>query len=85
MWASHDVRVRHEGTKRLQHPEVGQLELTYRSLDLPASQHAVHDLSLYTAEPGTPHEERLKLLASWSARHPAKHPWGLRSSHPPSR
>ncbi|MFC4561344.1 helix-turn-helix transcriptional regulator [Nocardiopsis mangrovi] len=67
LWAAHDVRIRHEGTKRLQHPDVGFLELTYRSMDLPTSPRAVHDLSLYTAEPATPHEERLKLLASWTA------------------
>ncbi|NYH55327.1 hypothetical protein HNR06_004916 [Nocardiopsis arvandica] len=67
LWASHDVRIHHGGVKRLHHPQVGDLELTYRSLDLPTSPRAAHDLSLYTAEPGTPHEERLKLLASWSA------------------
>ncbi|MGI5425609.1 helix-turn-helix transcriptional regulator [Streptomyces sp. CA-179760] len=67
MWAAHDVRIRHEGTKRLQHPEVGILELTYQSLDLPVSPRAVHDLSLYTAEPGTTSEERLRLLASLAA------------------
>ncbi len=67
LWASHDVRILHGGVKRLHHPQVGDLELTYRSLDLPTSPRAVHDLSLYTAEPGTPHEERLRLLASWSA------------------
>jgi transcriptional regulator with XRE-family HTH domain len=67
LWASHDVRIRHAGVKRLQHPEVGQLELTYQSVALPISLHSVYDLSLYTAEPGTPHEERLKLLASLSA------------------
>jgi hypothetical protein len=67
MWAAHDVRIRHDGVKRLQHPEVGRLELTYRSLDLPTAERGVHDLTLYTAEPGTASEDRLKLLASWSA------------------
>ncbi|MEE1762397.1 MULTISPECIES: helix-turn-helix transcriptional regulator [unclassified Streptomyces] len=67
MWAAHDVRLRHEGIKRLQHPEVGHLELTYQSLDLPVSQRAVHSLNLYTAEPGSTSEERLKLLASLAA------------------
>ncbi|MFG2781358.1 helix-turn-helix transcriptional regulator [Streptomyces prunicolor] len=67
MWASHDVRIRHEGIKRLVHPEVGRLEMTFRSLDLPLPQRAVHDLIIYTAEPGTPSEDRLKLLASWTA------------------
>ncbi|MFE9287503.1 helix-turn-helix transcriptional regulator [Streptomyces olivaceus] len=67
MWASHDVRIRHEGTKRLDHPEVGRLEMTFRHLNLPLPQRAVHDLIIYTAEPGTPSEDRLKLLASWTA------------------
>ncbi|GAA2310805.1 helix-turn-helix transcriptional regulator [Streptomyces kunmingensis] len=67
LWAAHDVRIRHEGVKRLRHPEVGLLELTYQSLDLPVSHRAVHDLSLYTAEPGSTSEERLKILASLAA------------------
>jgi hypothetical protein len=66
-WAAHDVRIRHDGIKRLHHPEVGDLELVYQSLDLPTSTRAVHDLTVYTAEPGTPSEDRLKLLASWAA------------------
>ena len=66
-WASHDIRIRHEGVKRLRHPQVGELELTYQSVDLPTGCRASQDLSLYTAEPGTAHEERLRLLASWHA------------------
>ncbi|WP_194924011.1 helix-turn-helix transcriptional regulator [Catenulispora pinisilvae] len=67
VWAAHDVLIRHDGSKRLQHPDVGQLELTFQSLDLPLSGPAVHNLITYTAEPGTPSEDRLKLLASWAA------------------
>jgi hypothetical protein len=63
-WAAHDVRIRHDGIKRLRHPEVGSLDLTYQSLDLPMLNRAVHDLTIYTAEPGTTSEDRLKLLAS---------------------
>lgn len=70
-WAAHDVRIRHDGTKLLRHPEVGRLDLVYRSLDLPLSRRAVHDLTVYTAEPGTPSEDRLKLLASWTTPHPS--------------
>lgn len=69
-WARHDVRIRHEGVKRLQHPEVGRLELTFRALDLPVSNRAVHELTFYTAEPGTADEDRLKLLTSWAATQP---------------
>ena len=67
LWAAHDVLIRHDGIKRLQHPDVGHLELTFQSLDLPVSGRAVHDLITYTAEPGTASEDRLKLLASWAA------------------
>ncbi|GAA1031523.1 MULTISPECIES: helix-turn-helix transcriptional regulator [Amycolatopsis] len=66
-WAAHDVLIRHDGVKRLHHPEVGRLELTFQSLDLPLSGPAKHDLITYTAEPGTESEDRLKLLASWAA------------------
>lgn len=69
-WAAHDVRIRHDGIKRLWHPEVGELELVYQSLDLPMTNRAVHDLTLYTAEPGTTSEDRLKLLASLAATQP---------------
>lgn len=67
LWASHDIRINHEGVKPLQHPVVGYLELTYQSLELPTLPRAVHELSVYSAEPGTVHEERIKLLASWAA------------------
>ncbi|MFC6067413.1 helix-turn-helix transcriptional regulator [Streptomyces ochraceiscleroticus] len=69
-WAAHDVRIRHDGVKRLRHPEAGDLELTYHSLDLPLSNRAMHDLTIYTAEPGTRSEEQLRLLASWTAPQP---------------
>ncbi|MGW2150048.1 helix-turn-helix transcriptional regulator [Nonomuraea bangladeshensis] len=72
-WAVHDVRIRHDGSKRLWHPQVGDLELTYRSLDLPVSGRTAYGLTVYTAEPGSTSEERLKLLASLAATQPA-HP-----------
>ncbi|GAA2212538.1 helix-turn-helix transcriptional regulator [Nonomuraea monospora] len=70
-WAAHDVRIRHDGGKRLWHPQVGDLELTYQSLDLPISSRTVYGLTVYTAEPGSTSEERLKLLASLAATQPA--------------
>ncbi len=69
-WAAHDVRIRHDGTKRLWHPQVGDLELTFQSLDLPMSNRTLYDLTVYTAEPGSTSEDRLKLLASLAATHP---------------
>ncbi|MFG2314568.1 helix-turn-helix transcriptional regulator [Streptomyces tendae] len=62
-WSAHDVLMRHDGVKRLRHPEAGHLELAFQSLDQPLPGRAVHDLIIYTAEPGTPSEDRLKRLA----------------------
>jgi len=67
LWAAHDVRIHHDGVKPLHHPEVGRLDLTYRSLDLPTSHRSVYELTFYTAEPGSTSEDRLKLLASLAA------------------
>ncbi|WP_436949797.1 helix-turn-helix transcriptional regulator [Streptomyces sp. SudanB52_2052] len=66
-WAAHDVRIHHGGVKRFHHPEAGPLELTYQPLDLPVSAHEAHSMTIYTAEPGTVDEDRLRLLASWAA------------------
>lgn len=66
-WAAHDVLIRHDGIKRLQHPDLGRLELTFQDLDLPLSGRGVHNLITYTAKPGTVSEDRLTLLASWAA------------------
>jgi transcriptional regulator with XRE-family HTH domain len=68
-WASHDVRIHHGGVKRFHHPDAGGLELTYQPLDLPMSAREAHSLTIYTAEPGSPSEDGLRLLASWAATH----------------
>jgi transcriptional regulator with XRE-family HTH domain len=67
MWASHDVRSLHEGVKRLQHPVVGFIELTYQSAELSNPTRAARTLNIYTAEPGTVHEENIQVLTSWAA------------------
>jgi transcriptional regulator with XRE-family HTH domain len=73
-WAAHDVLMRHDGTKLIQHRDVGHLELTFQSLDLPQSGRAVHNLIVYTAEPGTASAERLELLAIWATTQSRKAP-----------
>ncbi|MFI8593073.1 helix-turn-helix transcriptional regulator [Microbacterium sp. NPDC078428] len=65
LWAAHDVRFHRTGTKRLRHPIVGDVELTYEAFELPADP-GLH-LSTYTAEPGSPSADALKMLASWTA------------------
>jgi transcriptional regulator with XRE-family HTH domain len=73
-WAAHNVRIHHAGAKQFRHPAVGNLELIYHTLDLPTPDHAKLALTIYTAEPGTPSEDALKLLASWAATNAAAAP-----------
>jgi transcriptional regulator with XRE-family HTH domain len=65
LWADHDVRTHGTGTKRFHHPIVGELTLAYEELAITAEPGLV--LLIYTAEPGSPSAERLRLLASWAA------------------
>ncbi len=64
-WAAHDVRLHRSGVKHFHHPAIGSVELAFEALDLPAD----HGLTLtaYSAEPGSPSEDALRLLASWAA------------------
>jgi transcriptional regulator with XRE-family HTH domain len=64
-WASHDVRSHRAGAKRLRHPVVGEMDLTFEVLELTADE----DLSIlaYSAEPGSASAEALDLLGSWAA------------------
>ncbi|MER7794361.1 helix-turn-helix transcriptional regulator [Streptomyces sp. NPDC097640] len=64
-WAGHRVDQCAHGTQRLDHPVVGQLTLSYETLALPADPD--QSICLYTAEPGSPSAQTLRLLASWSA------------------
>jgi len=66
-WAAHDVRIHHNGTKSFRHPVVGPLDLGYYTLDLPTDENRGLRLTVYTAEPASPSEDALKVLASWAA------------------
>ena len=61
-WSVHDVRHHRAGAKRIHHPVVGDLELSYEAMDLPANPDWF--MFAYTAEPGSPTEERIRLLGS---------------------
>ena len=65
LWADHNVRTHGTGTKRFHHPVVGELTLAYEELAITAEPGLA--LFIYTAEPGSPSAERLRLLASWAA------------------
>ena len=68
-WAAHNVRLHHAGSKRFNHPHVGGMDLTYHSMDVSAQRDRTLVLTIYTAEPGSSSEDRLRLLASWAATH----------------
>ncbi|MEV7762011.1 helix-turn-helix transcriptional regulator [Curtobacterium flaccumfaciens] len=65
LWAAHSVMRHLNGAKRVHHPEVGDLDLTYETMDL--STDVGLTLIVYGTEPGSPSEERLGLLASLTA------------------
>jgi len=63
-WAAHHVRIHTTGIKRFHHPVVGDLELAFESFPLAADPS--QSLLTYTAEPGSPSQDALRLLASWA-------------------
>lgn len=65
LWGAHNVRTHGAGTKRFHHPVVGDVTLAYEEFAITAEPG--HTLLVYTAEPGSPSAERLRVLASWAA------------------
>ncbi|MET8447333.1 helix-turn-helix domain-containing protein [Streptomyces sp. NPDC005209] len=63
LWATHDVKEKSHGVKRLHHPLVGELSLNFESFRLPDDSD--QSLLTYHAEPGSPSADGLRLLASW--------------------
>ena len=64
-WAAHNVRYHQTGVKRLHHPVVGELELSYEVMELAADTGLT--ISVYSAEPGSRSQQALDLLSSWTA------------------
>ncbi len=64
-WAAHNVGYHRTGLKAIHHPVVGDLELTFEAMDLPADPGL--SLVVYGAEPGSATHDALKLLSSWAA------------------
>ncbi|MEU3188284.1 helix-turn-helix transcriptional regulator [Streptomyces sp. NPDC006923] len=70
-WADHDIQRRTYGSKHFHHPLVGDLSLDYEALAVTGDHDQV--LGIYTAEPGTPSEQALSLLAAWTGEPAAPH------------
>jgi transcriptional regulator with XRE-family HTH domain len=64
-WAAPVVVGQGAGTMRLHHPVVGALVLDWETLTSAADSE--QRLVIWTAEPGSPSEDRLSMLASWAA------------------
>ena len=59
------MKLHRSGTKRFHHPLIGDLTLDFESLDLPGDPGQT--LLVYTAEPNSPSQQALNLLASWTS------------------
>jgi transcriptional regulator with XRE-family HTH domain len=64
-WGAHNVRHHGTGAKTFHHHIVGDLTLAYEGLEMAAEPGLT--LTIYTAEPGSPSEDALRLLGSWAA------------------
>lgn len=65
LWAAHTVADKTHGVKKLRHPLVGELDLYFERLELPDDP--AQFLVTFHAAPGSPSEDALRLLSSWSA------------------
>jgi transcriptional regulator with XRE-family HTH domain len=64
-WAARHVAVRDSGVKKLHHPVVGELTLDWNTLACATDPD--QQIIVWTAEPGTPTHDSLRMLASWIA------------------
>jgi transcriptional regulator with XRE-family HTH domain len=64
-WGGHTVRTHSAGTKRIEHPIVGDMTLSYQTLTIQSAPNV--QLATYLAEIGTPSADALNLLRSWAA------------------
>ncbi|WP_418611076.1 helix-turn-helix transcriptional regulator [Gluconobacter cerinus] len=68
LWQDHDVQIHGEGTKRLQHPTVGLIELEYSGFTVEGRP----DLGLIIYNPATPCDlERVRTLIATTSTQPA--------------
>ncbi len=65
VWNKGTVREKAEGTLHLMHPIVGRLEFEYHVLAVPSRPD--RSLLTYVPVPGSPSEEALRVLGSWTA------------------
>ena len=74
------MKFHRSGTKRIRHPAIGRIDLSYESMAL-QSDPDLH-LNVCTATPGTRDADALKLLASWAATQDLPAPAAGLQRHP---
>ncbi|WP_418003266.1 helix-turn-helix transcriptional regulator [Mycobacterium sp. PDNC021] len=62
LWGSHDVREHRTGLKSIHHPVVGDLDLSFQSMDLTSDRGLL--MLVFSAEPGSASHAGLQLLAN---------------------
>jgi transcriptional regulator with XRE-family HTH domain len=67
-WADYQLYRHGHGKKRFFHEAVGTMTLNYETLNVPGDEGMF--VSTYTADVGSPSDEKLRLLLSWSADAP---------------
>lgn len=64
-WTSHTVRTHNSGSKKINHPVVGEMTIQFEALSINATPGL--RLVTYLTAPGTPSADALNLLRSWAA------------------
>ncbi len=64
-WAAHNVKHYRSGEQPFHHPIVGDLTLNYDALEIPADPGQT--IVAYTAQPHSPSQQALNLLANWTS------------------
>jgi transcription regulator MmyB-like protein len=59
-WGVHNVRFHRAGVRRIHHPVVGELELSFEAMELTGDHGLL--MNIYSAESGTRSEESLRIL-----------------------
>lgn len=78
-WGAHNVRHHSTGAKTFHHPAVGDITIAYEGLEMATEPGLT--LTIYTAEPGSPSEDALRLLASWAASQETRQDTGSATQH----
>lgn len=65
LWAQHTVRYQNFGVRRLRHPAIGEVQLSYEIVPLVTDEGLT--LVTYTAARDSADADSLRLLAAWSA------------------